>query len=126
MTEAVRSRCLEPFFTTKGERGTGLGLAMVYGMTQRHSADLEIQSETGVGTTMRLVFPVAPTSAAGVDKTNVRPVGQLRILLVDDDPLILQSLQDSLESDGHLVSIAEGGLAGIDAFRGAGQRGARF
>jgi len=50
----------------------------------------------------------------------------LRILLVDDDPLILQSLQDSLEGDGHLVGIAEGGQAGIDAFRVAEQRGARF
>jgi len=126
MTEAVRNRCLEPFFTTKGERGTGLGLAMVYGMTQRHGADLELQSEGGVGTTVRLIFPVASTSASGVGNTHVRPVGQLRILLVDDDPLILQSLQDSLEGDGHLVGIAEGGQAGIDAFRVAEQRGTRF
>jgi CheY-like chemotaxis protein len=126
MAEAVRNRCLEPFFTTKGERGTGLGLAMVYGMTQRHSADLEIQSETGVGTTMRLVFPVAPTNASGVASKHVRPVGQLRILLVDDDPLILQSLQDALERDGHLVGVAEGGQAGIDAFRVAEQRGPPF
>jgi PAS domain S-box-containing protein len=126
MTEAVRNRCLEPFFTTKGERGTGLGLAMVYGMTQRHSADLEIQSETGVGTTMRLIFPAAAASDSGVGSTQVRPIGQLRILLVDDDPLILKSLQDALEGDRHLVSIADGGQAGIDAFRAAEQRGAPF
>src|SRR5688500_501254 len=59
MSEAVRSQCLEPFFTTKGERGTGLGLAMVYGMVKRHSSELEIDSEPGAGTTMRLIFPVA-------------------------------------------------------------------
>ena len=47
MDEATRRRCLEPFFTTKGERGTGLGLAMVYGMVQRHSAELEIDSAAG-------------------------------------------------------------------------------
>jgi len=126
MTEAVRNRCLEPFFTTKGERGTGLGLAMVYGMSQRHGADLEIQSETGVGTTLRLIFPVASMSAPGLDNTHVRPVGQLRILLVDDDPLILQSLQDALGGDGHFVSVAEGGQAGIDAFNVAEQSGAQF
>ena len=56
MSEDTRRRCLEPFYTTKGERGTGLGLAMVYGMVQRHSASLEIDSEQGKGTTMRLVF----------------------------------------------------------------------
>jgi signal transduction histidine kinase len=56
MSEAVRNRCLEPFFTTKGERGTGLGLAMVYGMVQRHSAELEIHSEAGAGTTVRLIY----------------------------------------------------------------------
>jgi CheY-like chemotaxis protein len=126
MSEAVRNRCLEPFFTTKGERGTGLGLAMVYGMTQRHGADLEIQSEAGVGTTMRFIFPVAPTHAAGLGSSHVGPVGQLRILLVDDDPLILQSLQDALAGDGHLVGVAEGGQAGIDSFRVAEQRGTPF
>ncbi|MEO8017648.1 MAG: PAS domain S-box protein, partial [Pseudomonadota bacterium] len=54
MNETTRSRCLEPFFTTKGERGTGLGLPMVFGMTQRHSGELEIDSEPGRGTTIRL------------------------------------------------------------------------
>ena len=61
MSETTRSRCLEPFFTTKGERGTGLGLAMVFGMIQRHGGELEIDSELGRGTTMRLSFPSAPT-----------------------------------------------------------------
>ena len=53
MDEETRRRCLEPFFTTKGERGTGLGLAMVYGMVQRHSAEFEIESAVGKGTTMQ-------------------------------------------------------------------------
>ena len=47
MDDETRARCLEPFFTTKGERGTGLGLAMVYGMAQRHDAMLEIDSKRG-------------------------------------------------------------------------------
>ena len=57
MDEDTRSRCLEPFFTTKGERGTGLGLAMVYGIAQRHGAELQVDSEPGKGTTIRLLFP---------------------------------------------------------------------
>ena len=58
MDEETRRRCLEPFFTTKGERGTGLGLAMVYGAMQRHGAEIEIDSDAGRGTTMRLCFAI--------------------------------------------------------------------
>src|SRR5438094_2741970 len=65
MDEATRRRCLEPFFSTKGERGTGLGLAMVYGAVQRHSADIEIESAVGQGTTMRLAFAIPATPAVG-------------------------------------------------------------
>jgi PAS domain S-box-containing protein len=126
MSEAVRNRCLEPFFTTKGERGTGLGLAMVYGMVQRHSAEIEIHSEAGAGTAVRLIFPTATTSASAAGATDVRPLGQLRILIVDDDPLILQSLQDALEQDGHLIGVADGGQAGIDKFRFAQQSSTPF
>src|SRR6185312_15864698 len=124
--ETVRNRCLEPFYTTKGERGTGLGLAMVYGMSQRHGAELEIHSEPGAGTTVRLIFPVATTSASEVSVPAIRPFGRLRILIVDDDPLILQSLQGALEGDGHLVGVADGGQAGIDKFRIAQQCGTPF
>ncbi|MGC3982566.1 MAG: ATP-binding protein [Steroidobacteraceae bacterium] len=53
-TKQRRRQCLEPFFTTKGERGTGMGLAMVYGMVQRHSAELPIDSTPGIGTTVTL------------------------------------------------------------------------
>jgi PAS domain S-box-containing protein len=126
MSEAVRNRCLEPFFTTKGERGTGLGLAMVYGMIQRHSAELEIESELGAGTTARMIFPVAATSAAAVSVADVRLLRRLRILIVDDDPLLLRSLQDTLERDGHLIGVADGGQAGIDEFCAAEQRGTPF
>src|SRR3954453_21972449 len=64
MDEDTQRRCLEPFFTTKGERGTGLGLAMVYGMVQRHGAELEIDSTAGQGTTVRLSFAVPPPRVA--------------------------------------------------------------
>jgi PAS domain S-box-containing protein len=121
MSEAVRNRCLEPFFTTKGERGTGLGLAMVYGMVQRHGAELEIDSEPGAGTTVRLIFPAAAIDAIGASATDPRSPERLRILIVDDDPLILRSLQHTLERDGHLIGVAHGGQAGIDEFCAAQQ-----
>jgi CheY-like chemotaxis protein/anti-sigma regulatory factor (Ser/Thr protein kinase) len=121
MSEETRRRCLEPFYTTKGERGTGLGLAMVYGMVQRHSAELEIESEPGKGTTMRLVFPVAEAPAAAVPQPTgaPAPTRSLSVLLVDDDPLLLQSLRDILEGDGHVVTTADGGQKGIDTFTAA-------
>lgn len=119
MDEETRRRCLEPFFTTKGERGTGLGLAMVYGAMRRHGADLDIKSVPGSGTAVRLSFAVATASSAndaGAPRQATPLIAPLRLLLVDDDPLILKSLHHILESDGHLVTAADGGQAGIDAF----------
>jgi signal transduction histidine kinase/ActR/RegA family two-component response regulator len=128
MDEDTRRRCLEPFFTTKGERGTGLGLAMVYGMIQRHSAELDISSAIGQGTTVTLSFPAYTSSAVSTARpTTVTVVGRrLRILLVDDDPLLIKSLQDTLQEDGHVITATHGGQAGIDAFAAARQRGETF
>jgi PAS domain S-box-containing protein len=116
MTDEARARCLEPFFTTKGERGTGLGLAMAYGMAQRHDAELEIESERGKGTTLRLLFPTTRSEAVSESTSPPEPQRPLRILIVDDDPLLLLSVQDTLEAEGHSVVAANGGQAGIDAF----------
>jgi CheY-like chemotaxis protein/anti-sigma regulatory factor (Ser/Thr protein kinase) len=124
MDEDTRRRCMEPFFTTKGERGTGLGLAMVYGIAQRHGAEVDIDSAPGRGTTVQLKFPqrdVAGTGTAAIHD-NAPIVPRMRMLLVDDDPLLLKSLRDILEGDGHMVSIANGGQDGIDAFDAALQR----
>jgi PAS domain S-box-containing protein len=128
MDEATRTRCLEPFFTTKGERGTGLGLAMVYGVMQRHSGDIEIESEAGRGTTFRLNFAAAPPVALpSMPAPSADPVPKsLRILVVDDDPLLLQSLSDTLTADGHTIVTANGGQRGIDAFAAALAGGERF
>jgi len=128
MDEQTRRRCLEPFYTTKGERGTGLGLAMVYGMVQRHSAELEIDSAVGKGTTVRVSF-VPMQSAVAVDShraENAPPASHLRLLLVDDDPLIIKTVQEVLASEGHTVVTADGGENGINAFLAARVRGARF
>ena len=126
MSEEVRARCIEPFFTTKGERGTGLGLAMVYGMVRRHGAELQIESEPGKGTTMRLLFASAQAPAAASSAGAPQRVRPLRILIVDDDPLLLRSVRDILEADGHSVDAANGGQAGIKAFGDARAGGKPF
>ena len=116
MSEDARRRCLEPFFTTKGERGTGLGLAMVYGMVQRHAADIAIDSTMGRGTTIRLRFAAAVAAAPAQSATLYAAPSPLRILLVDDDPVLLKSLRDAMEGDGHTIVTANGGQEGIDVF----------
>ena len=128
MDETTRRRCLEPFFTTKGERGSGLGLAMVYGMIQRHSADLEIDSTPGKGSTFRLIFAAATHEVTGMTQRLPCAVvpQRLRILLVDDDPVLIRSLEDILTADGHHVTTANGGQAGIDAFAGASRSAVGF
>ena len=128
MDDDTRRRCLEPFFTTKGERGTGLGLAMVYGIVQRHNAAIEIDSVVGKGTTFRLAFPIPQTPSGEVraDKGGFTIPSRRRILIIDDDPLLIKSLRDALETDGHIVTPANGGLAGIQLFHDAKNKGEIF
>ena len=101
---------------------------MVYGIVQRHSAELEIDSTMGQGTTVRLIFavPLDVARKPALPAAHGQVPTQLRLLIVDDDPLLLKSLCDTLEGDGHLVSAADSGQSGIDLFRAAVQRGESF
>ena len=127
MDENTRIHCLEPFFTTKGVRGTGLGLAMVYGIAQRHHAELQVDSDVGKGTTVRLLFSDSEGATAIARKEEVpQTAPSLKLLLIDDDPLILQSLRHALEFEGHEVTCAHGGQTGIDMFRAACDRSEPF
>jgi nitrogen fixation negative regulator NifL len=115
MTEEVRQRCLEPFFTTKGDRGTGLGLSMVYGILQRHRGSVEIETAPGKGTTFRLSLPAAqekpPTCKRDSAPASIRP---LRVLLVDDEDIVCQILREYLVEDGHVVETAANGHEALD------------
>jgi signal transduction histidine kinase/ActR/RegA family two-component response regulator/uncharacterized membrane protein affecting hemolysin expression len=126
MDEETRKRCLEPFYTTKGERGTGLGLAMVYGVMQRHNAEVEIETAPGAGTTIRLRFPLPASPVAEPSRQIPTLPPPMRLLIIDDDPLILKSLSEALSSDGHTVATANGGKVGIEAFAAAEAGGKPF
>jgi CheY-like chemotaxis protein len=99
--------------------GVGLGLAMVFGVAQRHGADIDIDSAVGVGSTVRLVFAAVPDCSAPAPQTGTLPAVSRRILIVDDDPVLLRSLHDALSVDGHRVIAANGGEDGINRFNAA-------
>lgn len=127
MSEETRKRCLEPFFSTKGKRGTGLGLAMVYGVMERHEGSIDIQSELGKGSTFRLVFPVRDKLRATEETEEAdAPVHSLRILCIDDEPLLRELIKELLERDGHEVEVCDSGLSGLDEFRISRERGRPF
>ena len=137
MTEEVRRRCLDPFFTTKGAQGTGMGLSMVHGIAQRHGGKVEIESAWGHGTTIRLVLPGCPSQAPAVSPDPaVDGVGQacdaategaaatpaigeraLRVLVVDDEPAVRDVLTAYLESYGYFAETAVNGHEGLLRFR---------
>jgi len=121
MDEETRRRCLEPFFTTKGERGTGLGLAMVYGMIQRHSAQFDIESAVGRGTTMQIGFPAYTQPIISSTRVMESPLilRRLRVLVIDDDPIIIKALEDAFDGDGHMTVAASGGRTGLAKFAAA-------
>jgi signal transduction histidine kinase/ActR/RegA family two-component response regulator/HAMP domain-containing protein len=127
MNEETSRRCLEPFFSTKGKRGTGLGLAMVYGVMERHDGKIEIESKPGQGTTMRLIFPVRQleTPTARKPEKESQP-GPFRILFIDDEATLRELMQTLLGRDGHQVEAPDGGMAGVEAFRAARKRNEPF
>jgi CheY-like chemotaxis protein len=121
MDSETKARCLDPFFSTKGQRGTGLGLAMVYGVMERHEGKIEVQSEVGKGTTMSLIFPIrAHVSISGLNRgVSTRDVTGLHILCIDDEPLLREMLKELLTFRKHDVVTADGGESGINAFLSA-------
>ena len=127
MDELTRQRCLEPFFSTKGPRGSGLGLSMVYGMMRRHQGSIDIESQVGRGTMVRLVFnPTQPRCSVDAPVAPLIGLPPLRILCIDDDRRIAAMLRELLASQNHLVEIADGGEQGVIAFRQARAKGKPF
>jgi len=118
MTDEVRSRCLEPFFSTKDEHGTGLGLGIVYGIVRRHDGAIEIESAPGQGTTITIALPLYKE-----DRTPVRPEPAgvmerpLHILVVEDEPLVREVIEVYLREDRHMIETAANGREGLEKYR---------
>ncbi len=120
MAEEVRSRAFEPFFTTKPEgKGTGMGLAMVYGIVKNHGGSVGIYSEVGSGTTVKVYLPVArDASRRPVSGRMTAPIrGAGTILVVDDEKGVRQVVESMLTSLGYEVVLAESGQEAVDYYK---------
>ncbi|ULA61132.1 MAG: Histidine kinase [Nitrospira sp.] len=117
MTEEVRRRCLEPFFSTKGEKGSGLGLAMVYGIIKRLRGTIDISSAVGVGTTFSIRLPIQAGQEAGNKQEGNSLAGvRLRVLVVDDDPLVGRVTGEYLRVAGHQVEVVTSATEAVKRF----------
>lgn len=117
MDDETRAHCLEPFFTTKGPRGSGLGLAMISGIARRHHGTLEVETAVGVGTKLLIRLPNESSYPMEKNIFPAEPVDPLPILVVDDEPLLCEVLSSYLSKDGHRVTSANDGTEALQKFQ---------
>lgn len=117
----VLDKIFEPFFTTKGpDRGTGLGLSVVFGVVEQHQGMVRVYSEPGQGTCFKVYLPTVERAATAVGGTTERPVegGSERVLLVEDDERVRRVVHKMLAQAGYDVALAEDGAAALDRIEG--------
>ena len=108
MSESVRLKAHEPFFTTKGVKATGLGLSVAYGIVRSHGGELGLDSREGHGTTVTLTLPRAAVPPPTAPPAAPPRTGALRLLLVDDEHEVREALAEMLQNHGHTVLTATG------------------
>ncbi len=119
MPEDIRRKCTEPFFTTKGVGGSGLGLATVKGTVDRHGGEMSIETAQGQGTTFRITFPQAERSElqdAGQADAESEPHKPYNLLVIEDDEGQRELLRALLTQEGHHVDVAQDGEEGLQYF----------
>lgn len=119
MDEKTRERIFEPFFTTKEVgKGTGLGLAMVYGIVKQHNGAVEVESEVGKGSTFKIYLPVHQTAAQPMPAIELPPIkgGSETILLAEDDEVVRDLAASMLEQFGYTVVQAVDGEDAVNKF----------
>jgi GAF domain-containing protein/CheY-like chemotaxis protein len=117
MSDSVRRRVFEPFFSTKGPSGTGLGLAMVYGIVSRHGGEILVDSAEGAGATFTIRLPVGRSAGPAAAPPDEGGPAALRILVVDDEPHVRGTLEEMLRLQSHRVVVADDGPSGLSRFR---------
>ncbi|MFN8007476.1 MAG: GAF domain-containing protein [Terriglobia bacterium] len=118
MDEETRRRVFDPFFTTKGVKGNGLGMSVAYGIINRHKGEIEISSELGRGTTVRIFLPVNHDAVRESVEEKILPQKKkARFLIIDDEEPIRDLLAELFLDQGHEVFTASGGKDGIEMFR---------
>ncbi|MEO7424938.1 MAG: response regulator [Fibrobacteria bacterium] len=120
MSEAVKEHIFEPFFTTKPVgKGTGMGLASVFGTVKTHHGRIAVETALGRGTTFHIYLPLSASALPEVspETDTAPPADGLRILVVEDEPLVLSMVADMLKDSGHQVLGASGGREALDIYR---------
>lgn len=118
MPEKIRAKCLDPFYSTKGKLGTGLGLSIVAGIVKRHNGDIQIESVEGIGSTIIIRLPAVDAIPAKTSpKLSPKSSESLRIMLVDDEAVLLEVLSELLGSGGHKVEVFENGEDALETFK---------
>ena len=117
MSESVRRRIFEPFFSTKGPGGTGLGLAMVYGIVSRHGGEILVDTAEGTGSTFTIRLPVGRTAPEPAPRIPVTGTESVRVLVIDDEPFVRDTLGEILRQQHHQVVVADDGASGLARFR---------
>lgn len=113
MSDEVRRRAFEPFFSTKGSQGTGLGLSICYGIVQRHGGTIDLESEPGKGTTVLIRLPISADALSLGQDATLPALPPLTILLVDDEDPVRAVIGRMLTRAGHRVITASGGQEAI-------------
>jgi signal transduction histidine kinase/ActR/RegA family two-component response regulator len=119
MTEEVKKRVFDPFFSTKGVTNSGLGMSVSYGIIKRHGGEILIESELGKGTTFILHLPFSDAEEEAAPEVGVpeKELISARILVIDDEDSVRDILSRMLTAKGHRVVSVSGGQEGIEQFK---------
>src|SRR5262249_8076040 len=120
ISDAIRARLFEPFVSTKGEQGNGLGLSITFGIVKRHRGEIAVKSEVDRGSTFTVRIPRAPESAAPAprpkDSSRAKSIHGLRVLVIEDEENVRRFLATALTQLGHSPCLTADSREGLAAF----------